>query len=477
MKQLPSNTRMTIDQINAQYGKLPPQAVDIEEAVLGAMMLERDCFINNPVKPEWFYKESHQKIIKCISELVDESIPVDLLQVTRRLLNKNELDEIGGPMVITQLTSKVSSSAHIEYHIRIIQQEFIRRELIRISSETMTACYDEMIDVDDIFSGLNSKLTSVMSFGDDQSSTYKEASSELIESLNTSVTTGIRSGFHKFDKFAGGFQNSDLIIVAGETSQGKTSWAITAIKNCALRKIPCAVFSLEMTQKQLVSRIVSQETNISSKRIMYNDLNGFERNTVLSYLRSNPELPICFDETSVNDVDKICTSIRKLKIKYNIQLAMVDYIQDIKGADTEAGVAEIGRKLKNVAKELNIAVIAISQLSRDKNNPEPSITRLRGSGQLEEKADVVLMIYRPEYYGKSYSEPHEDVTTYNTAQVKIVKGRNIGVGSFILGFNKETTLFYDYEPNVQAEIDTDSRIESTGNFKPYYEDEGNNEPF
>lgn len=470
MKQLPERTTADL------YGKLPPQAVDIEEAVLGAMMLERDCFINNPVKPEWFYKMEHQTIIACIAELVAASVPVDLLQVTKKLMDKDQLDQVGGPMEITKLTSRVVSAAHVEYHIRIIQQEFIRREMIRICHETMNVCYDETVDIDDVFSGLNLKLSSVMSFGDDQSSTYKEASNELIESLSTTVTTGVKSGFQKFDKFSGGFQNSDMIIVAGESSQGKTSLAITAIKNCALRGIPCAVFSLEMTQRQLVSRIVAQETNISSKRIMYNDLSNFEKNTVLSHLRSKSEMPVYFDETSVNDVDKICTSIRKLKIKYDIKIALVDYIQDMKGADTEAGVAEIGRKLKNVAKELNIPVIAISQLSRDKNNPEPTISRLRGSGQLEEKADVVMMIYRPEYYGKFYSEPHENISTFGTAQVKIVKGRNIGVGSFILGFNKETTLFYDYEPFIQAEIDVSARIEPTGKFEPHYEEE-NNEPF
>jgi replicative DNA helicase len=156
------------------------------------------------------------------------------------------------------------------------------------------------------------------------------------------------------------------------------------------------------------------------------------------------DLPVYFDENSTNDIDKICTSIRKLKIKHDINLVLVDYIQDMKGAETEAGIAEIGRKLKNIAKELNIPVIAISQLGRDRNNPEPTISRLRGSGQLEEKADIILLLYRPEYYNKEYSEPHENIPVQGTAQIKIAKGRNIGIGSFILNFNKETTNFYDY---------------------------------
>jgi len=446
------------------YGKIPPQAIDVEESVIGAFMLERDAFINNQVKPEWFYKEEHQKIISCIAELVSESIPIDLIQVTRKLMNKNLLELVGGPMMITQLTSKVASAAHIEFHIQIIKEKYIRREMIRLSSELMNKSYDETIDIEDIFSSLQSELGNVMSFGDDKSCSYQEASKELVDSLNSTVTTGIKSGFSKFDKFSGGYQKSDLVIIAGETSQGKTSLAVTSLRHCATNKIPCAVFSLEMTQRQLVARMTAQETGISSKRIMYNDLTAKEKNDVFNMIEYRKYFPIYFDESSVNDVDKICTSIRKLKIKFNIEIALVDYIQDIKGADTESGVAEIGRKLKNIAKELDITVIAISQLSRDKANPEPTISRLRGSGQLEEKADVIMMVYRPEYYGRTYSDPHEEITTIGTGQVKIVKGRNIGLGSFILNFNKDTTNFYDYEVNISTN-ESEPINSNTGQFK------------
>lgn len=458
----------------SMYGKLPPQAIDVEEAVLGALMLERDAFINNPVKPEWFYKEEHQKIVSCISELVSESTPIDLLQVTIKLKNKDLLETVGGPLYITQLTSKVSSAAHIEFHIQIIKEKFIRRELIRISSELQIKGYDEIIDIEDIFSSLQTDLGSIMGFGDDKSCSYNEASKELVESLNSTVTTGIKSGFQKFDKFSGGYQKSDLIIIAGETSQGKTSLAVTSLRHCATNKIPCAIFSTEMTQRQLVARLTAQETGISSKRIMYNDLSTSEKKTVLTMIEYRKYLPIYFDDSSVNNVDKICTSIRKLKIKFNIQIVLVDFIQDLKGADTEAGIAEIGRKLKNIAKELDISVIVISQLSRDKANPEPTISRLRGSGQLEEKADVIMMVYRPEYYNRTYSEPHENITTEATAQIKIVKGRNIGIGSFILNFNKETTNFYDYIVNALPAENNDYKSIQSGNFTPndnFYEKE------
>jgi replicative DNA helicase len=340
--------------------------------------------------------------------------------------------------------------------------------MIRFSSELQTKSYDETIDIDDIFTFIQTDISKSMSFGEDKSCSYREASKELIDTLNSTITNGIKSGYQKFDKFSGGYQKSDLVIIAGETSQGKTSLAVTSIRHCATNQIPCAVFSLEMTQRQLVARMTAQETGISSKRIMYNDLSNDEKKTVLTMLEYRKNLPIYFDESSVNDIDKICTSIRKLKIKFNIEIALVDYIQDIKGADTEAGVAEIGRKLKNVAKELDITVIAISQLSRDKANPEPTISRLRGSGQLEEKADVVMMIYRPEYYNRNYSEPHETVTTEATGQVKIVKGRNIGLGSFILNFNKETTNFYDYidSSKQEPEPEPEPMTKNTGKIPP-----------
>jgi len=434
-----------LEQINAQYGKLPPQAIEVEEAVLGAMMLERDCFLNNPVKKEWFYKNEHQKIIECIEELVNESIPIDLLQVTKRLKDKSYLEEVGGPGEITKLTRRVASAAHIEFHIKIIKQEFAKRELIRISSEITNKCYDSSIDINDLFSFTQNELANVMSYDNEDSSTnYSDVANDVIEDLMSEVQMGIKTGLSKFDNFAGGIHNSDLIIIAGETSQGKTSLALSMIRNCAKNNIPIAAYSLEMTDKQLVVRITAQESGINSKRMLYNKLTIDERAFAISELKRMKNLPIYFDSTANNDIDKVCTSIRKLKIKYNVGLVLVDFIQDMKGAETETGVAEIGRKLKNIAKELNIPVIALSQLSRDKSNPEPTNSRLRGSGQLEEKADVVLLIYRPEYYGKSYSEPHENVNTHGTAQVRIAKGRNIGIGSFILNFNKETTNFYDY---------------------------------
>jgi replicative DNA helicase len=440
-------TRSDIGTVDLQYGKLPPQAVDVEEVVLGAMILERNAFLNNPVKTEWFYKEEHQKIIQCLDDLRNSSISIDLIHVTKRLRDLGLLEDIGGPSFLMRLTKKVSSAVHIEQHIRIIQQEYARRELIRVSCSIQNKSHDGSIDIDDIFSDIQREMSSIMSFGDDKSISYADASNNLIERLNSDIELGIKTGIYKYDKFTGGFHLSDLVLIAAETSQGKTSLALTMLKNCALRGHKAAIFSLEMTKEQLVARITSQQTGIGAKQIMYNKINPNEKTVVINNILSNLDLPIFFDEDSTNDIDKICTSIRKLKIKHDIELVLVDYIQDMKGAKDEAGIADIGRKLKNIAKELNICVVAVSQLSRDKLNPEPNRARLRGSGQLEEKADIVLLLYRPEEYNREYSEPHENTPVCDTAQIKIAKGRNVGTGSFIVGFNRETTNFYDYIDN------------------------------
>ena len=254
---------------DVEFGKLPPQAVDVEEAVMGALILERDAFINNPVKKEWFYKEDHQKIIECIAELVKNAVPVDLMQVTKKLRDKGYLDGIGGPLAITKITNKVASAANIEYHIRIIKQEFARREMIRISDEIKRKSYDSSLDIDDVFSYAQNEFSNVMSYdSEDSSSTYEDATMELIKDLQSGIEPGLKTGFGKYDSFTGGFHNSDLVIIAGETSQGKTSLAVSALRFIVKNGTPAAVFSTEMTRKQLVARTAAQESGIGAKQIL-----------------------------------------------------------------------------------------------------------------------------------------------------------------------------------------------------------------
>ncbi len=466
--------KMTIDQINAQYGKIPPQAVEVEEAVLGALMLERDAYITvaDIIDTRSFYKEEHQKIFEVIKYLSTHGKPIDLLLVTQELKNRNLLDVVGGPMMITQLTSRVATASHIEHHSRIIAQAFVSRELIRITTERGCQAYDQSIDVDETLSGLQNDLISLLETGKSRETTMTDAIREVNERIewnrkNTGLS-GIGTGLYSFDKFTGGLQKTDLIIIAGESSQGKTSLALSMLKNAVIKyKAKAAIYSLEMSKSQLVTRIISQETGISAKKILNRTLDPSEINHIGQTTRLLNDLPVYFDETSSSTIDQICISIRRLKIKYDISIALVDYLQlvgsGLKNKTDESQIAEIARRLKNVAKELNISVIALSQLSRNSANPKPSKNRLRGSGQIEEAADVVLLIWRPEEYDIiEFSEPHAGIFTDGLAECIIAKGRNIGTGSFLLKFNSETTGFYDYAPELDNESSyyPDNRIES-----------------
>lgn len=456
--------RNSLNEINAQYGKLPPQALEVEEAVIGALMLERDAYlaIADIVNTNSFYKEEHQKIFEVIKYLSINNKPVDLLMVTQELKSRNILDEVGGPMMITQLTSRVASAAHIEFHSRIIAQKFMQRELIRISTEIQTKAYDETIDVDDILSEAENKLSAIQETGQSKETTTSDAVKCLKErirlNLNNTGLSGIGTGLYKFDQFSGGLQKTDLIIIAGESSQGKTSLALFILKNAVMKyKAKAAVYSLEMDKVQLTARIVSQETGISAKKILNQKLTNSEINKVTQTANIIGELPIYFDESSTSTIDQICTSMRRLKLRYGITLAVVDYIQlvtsNLKNKTDEAQLADTARRLKNAAKELGISVIALSQLSRATNgNHRPSKSRLRGSGQLEEASDVVLTIWRPETYEiVEFQEPHAGVITSGLAECMIEKGRNIGTGSFLLRFNPETTAFCDYLPEYENE--------------------------
>lgn len=471
--------KMTIDQINAQYGKIPPQDIEVEEAVLGALMLERDAYItvSDIIDTASFYKQEHQQIFEVIKHLSKKGKPIDLLMVTKELKNRNLLDDVGGPMTITKLTSKVSSAAHIEHHSRIIAQMFISRELIRITAERGAQAYDQSVDVDETLSGLQNDLILLSENGIKTESSFSDGSRELKQrierNLRNTGLSGIGTGLFKLDQFTGGLQKTDLVIIAGESSQGKTSLALTILKNAAMKyKARAAVFSLEMSKVQLTARLIAQDTNISAKTILNKALLTNERTLINKSIDIMDQLPIYFDESSSSTIDKICSSIRRLKFKKGIEIAVVDYLQLVststKNQTDESKIAEISRRLKNVAKELDITVIALSQLSRDRQHPKPSKSRLRGSGQIEEAADIVLLIWRPEEYEiKSFDEPFKGTPTDGLAEAIIAKGRNIGTGSFLLKFNPETTGFYDYDSRFQSDlswVNPNERIEKDNIF-------------
>ncbi len=469
------NPKKSIDEINAAYGKIPPQVPELEKAVLGALMLERDAFysVNEFLNVDSFYLESHQVIFSTIESLIQSGKPIDLLMVTQALKAAGNLDKIGGPMYITELTSNVATAAHIEYHARIIFQAATARKLIRVCTERMTEAYDETLDIEETLSGLQNDLIGLFETGKNREFTISDALTDIrkrieLNQRNTGLS-GIGTGLYKFDQFTGGLQKTDLVIIAGESSQGKTSLALTMLKNAVLKfGAKAAVYSLEMSKSQLVARIIAQETNISAKKILNKFLSKSEIDLIADTAKRLNHLPVFFDESSSTTIDQICSSIRKLKIKHNINLVVVDYLQlvgsTLKNRTDESQIADIARRLKNIAKELNISVIALSQLSRERLKPRPTKSRLRGSGQIEEAADIVLMVWRPETYDiYEFSEPFKGIKTNGLAEIIIDKGRNIGTGSFLLQFNPETTGFYDYEPRFESKkpsYNPDQYIES-----------------
>lgn len=452
-----------IEEINAAFGKIPPQATELEKAVLGALMLERDAYysINEFLNVDSFYLECNQIIFSTIESLIQAGKPIDLLMVTQALKAAGNLDKLGGPMYITELTANVATAAHIEHHARIIAQAATARQLIRICSQRMTQAYDESIDIDETLSALQNDLIGLFDTGKNSEFTISDAIVEISKRIdlnqrNTGLS-GIGTGLYKLDQFTGGLQKSDLVIIAGESSQGKTSLALTMLKNAILKfGAKAAVYSLEMSKSQLVARIIAQETNISAKKILNQFLSKAEINQIAETAKRLKSLPVYFDESSSSTIDQICSSIRKLKIKHEINLVVVDYLQlvssGMKNRTEESQLADIARRLKNIAKELNISVIALSQLSRgDRSAPKPSANRLRGSGQILEAADIVLTVWRPDTYNiYEFDEPHNGIQTAGLAEIKIDKGRNIGTGSFLLKFAPETTGFYDWSPRVEG---------------------------
>ena len=452
-------------------GKIPPQALEVEEAVLGALMLESLAHqkVSSILTVDSFYHQSHQTIYKTIQTLINQGKPIDLLVVTQELKNSGKLDEVGGPLYITQLTSKVASAAHIEHHARIIAQTYMARQIIKVTAERGAQAYDQSNDINDVLSGLQNDLIGLLQFGHGNETTIGHGLEEIqnriaFNQLNTGLS-GIGTGLHKLDRLTGGLQKTDLVIIAGDSSQGKTAFALTILKNSVMNfGARVAVYSLEMSSSQLIARILATETGIPSndilgKCLMYEEAKTIERAT--SKLNS---LPIFFDELSTSTIDQICSSIRRLTIKQKINLVIVDYLQLVgseqKGRTDESQLAEITRRLKNIAKELSIVVIALSQLNRDPDKPRPMVTRLRGSGQIVEAADLVLLIWRPEVYGiTEFKDSFEGTPSVGLAECRIAKGRNVGTGAFLLRFNPSTTAFSNYESEIVKQVNSDKHIE------------------
>ena len=444
-----------------QGGKSPPQAVDLEEAVLGALMLEKEA-VNTAIdilQPKSFYKENHQKIFSVIQDLFQGSEPVDILTVTQELKKRGELDLVGGPYYITQLTNRVASAANIEFHARIISQKYIQRELIRISSEIITDAYDETTDVFSLLDKAESSLFSVAE-GNIRKS-YQSMSDLIRESIDQiekaknqeSGVIGVPSGFTSLDRVTSGWQPSDLVIIAARPAMGKTSYVLSLARNAAVDfGMPVAFFSLEMSSVQLVTRLVSAESEISSEKLRSGNLRADEIQQIHTKIDGLAEAPIFIDDTAGLSVFELRAKARRLKAQHDIQLLIIDYLQLMSGSGDTKGnreqeISMISRSLKSIAKELSIPVLALSQLSRAVEtrggDKRPQLSDLRESGSIEQDADMVQFIHRAEYYG--LTEDEDGNSTQGMATIIIAKHRNGSVEDIKLKFVNQLAKFEDYE--------------------------------
>ena len=455
-----AHSRVNVPQEDA-YGHLQPQAVEFEEAVLGALMIEQDAFsiISEILKPECFYDHRHQVVYEAIRGLNSQQKPVDILTVTEYLRSMGKLEEVGGPFYIAQLSDKVSSSAHIEYHARIIAQKFLARELITFTSTVQTKAFDGTVDVDDLMQEAEGKLFEIsqqnMKKDYTQINPVIQEAYEMLQkaAARTDGLSGLSSGFERLDKMTSGWQNSDLIIIAARPAMGKTAFVLSMAKKMAVdMKIPVAMFSLEMSNVQLVNRMIVNVCEIPGEKLKSGQLAPYEWVQLDSKITQMYDAPFYVDDTPSLSVFELRTKARRLVREHGVKIILIDYLQLMNASGMSYGsrqeeVSTISRSLKGLAKELNIPIIALSQLNRGVEGREglegkrPQLSDLRESGAIEQDADMVCFIHRPEYYKIFKDDKGNDL--HGMAEIIIAKHRNGAVGDVRLRFRGEYARFQD----------------------------------
>jgi replicative DNA helicase len=461
--------------LTGDIGKIPPQATDIEQVVLGAMMLEKEALNDtiNIITKESFYDPRHQFIYGAMHELFASTKPVDLITVTDRLQKNGELEAAGGVAYIAQLTNRVASSAHIEFHARIIAEKFIKRELIKVSSEIIRDAYDETFDVFDLLNKAESNLFQIAESNmTKQASTMQNIVGDAIAEIekarnNPDGISGTPSGFHELDKITSGWQRSDMIVIAARPGMGKTALVLSMARNTAVDyNMGVAVFSLEMSAVQLVKRLIAGEARIDSEKLRKGNLADHEFQQLHSRITALSAAPIFIDDTPAISIFDFRAKCRRLKAQHDIQLVIIDYLQlmsakDGKGSgNREQEISNISRSIKEIAKELNIPIIALAQLSRSVEqrggDKKPILSDLRESGAIEQDADIVSFIYRPDYYG--IVKDDDGNSNHGIGEIIIAKHRNGKTDRVRLRFVPEYARF---ENLTQAYDNNDSTFDNT----------------
>lgn len=439
-------------------GKVLPQAIPLEEAVLGAVMIDKEALaiVSEILRKESFYKESHQHIYEVMTHLYGKSEAVDILTVHEGLKKTGKLDEIGGLKYLTELTNKVVSAANIEFHARIVAQKYIQRELIRVSTIIIKDSFDETKDVFDLLDDAEQNLYEItdqnLNTGYESLSSLAIKAQKEIEAASQqgSDMTGVTTGFRELDKMTSGWQSSDLIIIAARPGMGKTAFTLSLAKNASEHGKGVAIFSLEMAGTQLTQRLISMEAEVSSTKLRNGQMEDYEWKKVHSAVEKLTELPIYIDDTPGINIFELRAKCRRLKQNHDIEMIVIDYLQLMSGSpndkkgNREQEISAISRALKGLAKELHVPVIALSQLSRAVETrggeKRPMLSDLRESGAIEQDADIVTFIYRPGYYG--IEEGELDVPQ-DLTEIILAKHRNGGLGTVELRFIGEFVKFED----------------------------------
>ena len=477
---------------NKVDGKLQPQAIDLERAVLGALMIDNESLSDtiDSLHPEYFYKREHQKIFEAIVKLFNNTQPVDILTVTEELKKMGEIDFIGGLSYISELTNNIASASNTEFHARIIAEKFIKRSLISISNNIINDAFNESVDIFDLLSSAEEKLFTVtegtLRKSYDKMSVLIKDALENIEILRNKEDTlsGIPTGFSNLDRVTSGWQASDLIIIAARPGMGKTAFALSMARNIAIDyKKAVGFFSLEMSSEQLVNRLIASEAQLGANKLRKGDLADHEMIQLHEKIKYLSEAPIFIDDTPALTIFELRAKARRLVKNHKVGILIIDYLQLMhaggNAGNREQEISTISRSLKGIAKELKIPVIALSQVNRGVESrsgvgsKRPMLSDLRESGAIEQDADIVTFIYRPEYY-KIFEWDNGD-DSRGQAEIMIAKHRNGSLANIRLKFTAEFARFsnLDYMDDLNDNDESSSMISISSSMN---QDE-NDEPF
>ena len=498
----PSQPAYGTDIIQMSQGKLPPQALDFEESVLCALMIDKKGIdeVIDILRPDAFYKKAHQEIYKAIYTLFQNSENIDILTVCNQLRKDLKLKSVGGETYIVTLSQKVASSSHIEVHARIIIQKYIQRSIITISNEIIEDSYKENTDVFELLDSAEAKFFEITQGNLKKSYESAEglvakAIKGIEEASQKEGDSGVSTGFTKLDKLTSGWQPSDLIIIAARPGMGKPAFVISMLKNMAIDfKYPVALFSLEMSSVQLITRMMTSETQLSGEKLRKGSLDSHEWEILYNKVQKLSEAPIFLDDTPSLSVFDLRAKARRLVSQHGVKIIVIDYLQLMtaggSGGNREQEISTISRNLKGLAKELSIPIVALSQLSRAVEtrggSKRPLLSDLRESGAIEQDADIVSFIFRPEYYGLTEWDDDEQSPCAGQAEFIMAKHRNGSLDNIRLKFEGQFAKFSDLSNDFETENGLRSKMNTGFNDEVmslpdasdvFGDDDGNKLPF